>query len=165
MASIATQNNGAYDLLLVRNPQITKKLYRFLRKKNRQLHQFIGKLKHSASLSRRFNCQLISRTILTQIRWEVQSIKFSETYSSHDIYMRKKEFSVTWKPFPFVIPVMSTYCPGTKWRTPIDVPTGRRASSVTGNSLSFLFMGTPWALKWPTSGFLKCFSFFCPHPI
>lgn len=80
------------------------------------------------------------------------------------IKKRSKEL-VTWNPFPLVIPVTSTYCPGTKWRTPISAPTGRSASSVTGNSFNFLFIGTPWALKWPTSGFVKCFSFFCPQPI
>lgn len=75
------------------------------------------------------------------------------------------ESVLTWNPFPLVMPVTSTNWPGTKWRTPREVPRGTRASSVTGNSLSFLFMGTPWARKWPTSGFVKCFSFFCPHPI
>lgn len=80
-----------------------------------------------------------------------------------DMKMRAK--CLTWNPLPIVIPWISTYCPGTKWRTPIDVPTGMSASSVTGNSLNFLFIGTPWDLKWPTSGFVKCFSFFCPQPI
>lgn len=74
-------------------------------------------------------------------------------------------FERTWNPFPVVIPAMSTYWPGWKWRTVSSVPTGRIASSVTGNSAKCCFNGTPAALKWPNSGLVNCFALRCPAPI
>mmetsp|Transcript_10943 Transcript_10943/g.24613 ORF Transcript_10943/g.24613 Transcript_10943/m.24613 type:complete len:234 (-) Transcript_10943:21-722(-) len=67
-------------------------------------------------------------------------------------------------PFPLVTPCTSTCCPGTKCPAPISNPTGSMASSLTLNSNSFLFGGTPAASKCPLCRKCAFFLFWYPLP-
>src|SRR5215213_5500455 len=68
------------------------------------------------------------------------------------------------KPLPMLVPVISTYWPGTKCAAVISAPIATSASSETRNSANFDFGSTFAAAKWPRCGLVTFLTLAAPTP-
>src|SRR6185312_6109197 len=73
-------------------------------------------------------------------------------------------FMTPWKPLPTVVPVTSTFWPGTKCSTVISAPTSIMLSAETRNSATFALGSTDAVAKWPRSAFDVFFTLARPTP-